>query len=191
MHPLVRHTRQALKQAADPEKARWMQACMKSPMPYRGVTAPRQRRLWRELLAAHPLASHDEWQSAALELWRGAKFREERYAAIAIVDARRYAPFLGASDLPMLEEMIVTGAWGRAAILSQIRFKGDTDLALLYDCIEPNLADREFFIRKAIGWALRQLAGTNPREVKRYVRANRQRLSGLSVKEALKHIRSS
>lgn len=76
----------------------------------------------------------------------------------------------------------------RAAILSQIRFKHDTDLALLYDCIEPNLADTRFFIRKAIGWALRQYAWVDPREVKRYVKENRERLSGLSVREALKNV---
>jgi 3-methyladenine DNA glycosylase AlkD len=34
--------------------------------------------------------------------------------------------------------------------------KERTDLTLLYDCIEPSLASREFFLRKAIGWALRQ-----------------------------------
>jgi 3-methyladenine DNA glycosylase AlkD len=75
----------------------------------------------------------------------------------------------------------------RAAILCQIRFRRDTDLALLYDCIEPNLSDKQFFVRKAIGWALRQYAWIDPREVKRYVRTNRERLSGLSVREALKN----
>jgi 3-methyladenine DNA glycosylase AlkD len=89
----------------------------------------------------------------------------------------------------------------RAAILCQLGFKRETDLTLLYDCIEPNLADshstrkttsslmaREFFIRKAIGWALRQYAWTDPREVKRYVKVNKARLSGLSVREALKNV---
>jgi 3-methyladenine DNA glycosylase AlkD len=76
----------------------------------------------------------------------------------------------------------------RAAILCQIRFKRDTDLALLYDCIEPNLADNQFFMRKAIGWALRQYAWVDPREVKRYVKKNRARLSGLSIREALKNV---
>jgi 3-methyladenine DNA glycosylase AlkD len=76
----------------------------------------------------------------------------------------------------------------RAAILTQIRFKAETDLNLLYDCIEPNLAHKDFFIRKAIGWALRQYARTDPREVKRYVDANRDRLSPLSVREATKNL---
>ena len=76
----------------------------------------------------------------------------------------------------------------RASILCQIRFKRDTDLKLLYDCIEPNLGDTQFFIRKAIGWALRQYAWTDPREVKRYVKANKAQLSNLSVREALKNV---
>lgn len=79
----------------------------------------------------------------------------------------------------------------RAAILCQIRRRGETDLALLYDCLEPNLADRQFFIRKAIGWALRSYAWTDPREVGRYVKANRARLSPLSVREATKNFRGS
>jgi 3-methyladenine DNA glycosylase AlkD len=76
----------------------------------------------------------------------------------------------------------------RTAILAQLGFKRDTDLRLLYDCIEPNLADREFFIRKAIGWALRQYAWTDAAEVRRYVRAHERQLSGLSRREALKNV---
>jgi 3-methyladenine DNA glycosylase AlkD len=62
---------------------------------------------------------------------------------------------------------------------------------LLYACIEPNLADRDFFIRKAIGWSLRAYAWVDPREIGRYVQANQARLSGLSRREALKNIGSS
>jgi 3-methyladenine DNA glycosylase AlkD len=88
----------------------------------------------------------------------------------------------------------------RAAILCQIRFKQNTDLDLLYACIEPSLSGHstrtqsgslmanEFFIRKAIGWALRQYAWTDPKEVRRYVREHKESLSPLSVREALKNI---
>ena len=76
----------------------------------------------------------------------------------------------------------------RTSILCQITFKSDTDLDLLYDCIRPSLASREFFLRKAIGWALRQYAWTNPKEVKRYVREHEDELSGLSKREALKNV---
>lgn len=77
----------------------------------------------------------------------------------------------------------------RTSIICQVGAKADTDLDLLYACIEPNLADRDLFIRKAIGWALREYAKTDPAEVTRYVAAHHDRLSGLSKREALKHAR--
>jgi len=75
----------------------------------------------------------------------------------------------------------------RSSILCQLRCKERTDLELLYACIEPSLDSKEFFLRKAIGWALRQYAWTDAKEVVRYVRANKTRLSGLSKREALKN----
>jgi 3-methyladenine DNA glycosylase AlkD len=85
-HPLIAEVRAALETAADPVKAPKMQAYMKSTMPYRGVSSPDQKAIWK------------------------------------------------------------------------------------------------------IGWALRQYAWTNPREAKRYVKANHERLSNLSLREALKNI---
>jgi 3-methyladenine DNA glycosylase AlkD len=76
----------------------------------------------------------------------------------------------------------------RSSIICQLRAKRETDLDLLYACIEPSLDSKEFFLRKAIGWALRQYAWTDPDEVRRYVAANEGRLSGLSKREALKNI---
>ncbi|MFC4529656.1 DNA alkylation repair protein [Sphaerisporangium dianthi] len=74
----------------------------------------------------------------------------------------------------------------RTAILCQNSFKERTDAGLLYACIEPSLADTDFFARKAIGWALRQYAKTSPREVVRYVQ--HKGLTGLSRREALKNL---
>lgn len=95
---------------------------------------------------------------------------------------------------PMRKEML---RWSRhddmwkrrTSILCQVTFKRDTDLELLYRCIEPSLRSKEFFLRKAIGWALRSHAWTDPGEVKRYVRAHQNELSGLSKREALKNIK--
>ncbi|MCW1430459.1 DNA alkylation repair protein [Novosphingobium sp. JCM 18896] len=76
----------------------------------------------------------------------------------------------------------------RSAIICQLHAKEKTDLDLLYAAIEPSLESKEFFLRKAIGWALRQYARIDPDEVRRYVKANESRLSGLSRREALKRI---
>ena len=74
----------------------------------------------------------------------------------------------------------------RLAILSQLQRRERTDRALLAEVIEPNRGDTEFFIRKAIGWALRDLAKADPEWVRAYVEATE--LSPLSRREALKHI---
>jgi len=76
----------------------------------------------------------------------------------------------------------------RSAILCQIQLKKETDLDLLYSCIEPSLDSPEFLLRKAIGWALRQYAWTDPKKVCRYVDQHAGVLSNLSKREALKNI---
>jgi 3-methyladenine DNA glycosylase AlkD len=52
----------------------------------------------------------------------------------------------------------------------------------------PSLDSNEFFLRKAIGWALRQHAWADPAAVRNYVRSHKERLSGISQREALKNI---
>jgi len=79
----------------------------------------------------------------------------------------------------------------RTSILCQLSSKKATDLTLLYDCIEPSLGEKEFFLRKAIGWALRQYAWSDAEEIIRYVKEKGDRLSPLSKKEALKNIAAS
>lgn len=75
----------------------------------------------------------------------------------------------------------------RSAIICQNNRKEQTDRGLLFDCIGPNLADREFFIRKGIGWALRSLAWTDLHAVEEYVASCGSRISPLSKREALKN----
>ena len=74
----------------------------------------------------------------------------------------------------------------RVAILGQLGRRDRTDLTLLADVIEPNRGDPEFFVRKAIGWALREVARWNPDWVRSYVASHD--LSPLSRREALKHL---
>jgi 3-methyladenine DNA glycosylase AlkD len=54
--------------------------------------------------------------------------------------------------------------------------------------LDANLDDRDFFIRKAIGWALRQYARTDPAWVRAYLASRNSRLSPLSRREAAKHL---
>jgi 3-methyladenine DNA glycosylase AlkD len=223
---LLPKLRKALQQAGDPFKAPIMQAYMKSAMPYHGVQTPALRRVCKAVFADLQFAAAAQWQAVVLKLWRGARFREERYAALCLAGDKRARPFQTPSAMKLYEELIVTGAWWdyvddiashrigpilrdyplpmwrkmlnwsrsnnlwkrRAAILCQLGFKADTDLPLLYACIAPSLGSGEFFLQKAIGWALRQYAWIDGAEIKGYVRQNRARLSALSCREALKNI---
>ncbi|WP_410619584.1 DNA alkylation repair protein [Amycolatopsis sp. cmx-8-4] len=75
----------------------------------------------------------------------------------------------------------------RTAIICQVGAKEDTDTDLLTRAIEPAIAEPEFFLRKGIGWALRDYAKTSPDWVRSFV-DDHPGLSGLSRREALKHI---
>ena len=74
----------------------------------------------------------------------------------------------------------------RTAILFQLTWKQGTDKELLFTNIERQAAHKDFFIRKAIGWALRSLAETDPAAVKAFVRSHK--LAPLSEREALRKI---
>ncbi|PRC42024.1 DNA alkylation repair protein [Mycobacterium sp. ITM-2017-0098] len=76
----------------------------------------------------------------------------------------------------------------RSAIIAQLGHKQRTDLELLTLAIDTNAGDKNFFIRKAIGWALRQYARTDPSWVRSFVEARENQLSGLSKREACKHL---
>jgi 3-methyladenine DNA glycosylase AlkD len=218
--------RKALRRVCDPEKAPAMQAYMKSTMAYHGVPTPLLRKVCKELFTDVQFKSAADWQAQVLDLWKNARFREERYAALHLAGHKKARPFQTPAALKMYEEIIVTGAWWdyvddvaahrigpilqshptpmrrkmlswsksndlwkrRSSIICQLGFKQATDLELLYACIEPSLGSREFFLQKAIGWALRQYAWTDGAEVKRYVRLNSDRLSALSRREALKNV---
>ena len=75
----------------------------------------------------------------------------------------------------------------RAAILCQLTFRERADETRLFRYCAERAHEREFFIRKAIGWALRQHARVAPDAVRRFVISHH--LSPLSAREALKHAR--
>ena len=76
----------------------------------------------------------------------------------------------------------------RSAIICQVGAKERTDVGRLFSFCAARVEEKEFFIRKAIGWALREYAKTDPQAVARFAIEHRDRLSGLSFREATKHI---
>ena len=220
---LVPAVRAALRELADPERAAGMQAYLKTTEPCLGVRLPEVRRVTRAAAADHPPASVAEVVDVAELLWREAAYREERYAAQAVVGLR-----IARGDLlllPLLTEMISTGAWWdlvdgtqprvgellsaapatmdpvlrdwarspdrwlrRSAVIAQLGFKQRTDTRLLTDVVLANADDPDFFLRKGIGWALRDYAKADPDWVAAFVEAHP--LSPLSRREATKHLRT-
>jgi len=75
----------------------------------------------------------------------------------------------------------------RTSIIFQLRYRENTDFDLLKEQIENLKNHKDFFIRKAIAWALREYAKVAPEDVMLYV--SKANLSSLSEREALKHIK--
>ncbi|MEL7210380.1 MAG: DNA alkylation repair protein [Actinomycetota bacterium] len=76
----------------------------------------------------------------------------------------------------------------RAVILHQLRYRDRTDESYLFTACLAHASSAEFFHRKAIGWALREYAKTDPDAVRTFVAEHEDELSGLSRREALKHL---
>jgi 3-methyladenine DNA glycosylase AlkD len=177
------------------------------PLPDRTTWESCVRELWdaaefrEERYAALALASHrlyrDLQDPAAMPLYRhlvvtGAwwdhvdSLATKHVAGILATHPDELAPLMrswsGEDDLWLR----------RTSMLCQLPRREETDLALLRSVVEANLAGSrfgsEFFIRKAIGWALRQHARTDPDWVRGFVAEHHDRLSGLSRREALKHL---
>lgn len=227
---LIEALRDSFAAHADPARAAPMQAYMKSALPFHGIAAPLRRRLQADAVRAHPLPDARTLAATMRTLWRQARTREERYAAMELARVGANARLLDLTLLPVYEEMIVSGAWWdycddisgtalarllvehpqtmkpllrrwargddlwlrRAAILCQRRIRAGFDAVLLYDCILPSIGDGtfadEFFIRKGIGWALRERSYGAPAEVQAFCRAYDAQLSLLTKREALKAI---
>ncbi|MEW2529991.1 DNA alkylation repair protein [Streptomyces sp. NPDC047071] len=76
----------------------------------------------------------------------------------------------------------------RTALLHQLRYKERTDSDRLFAYCARQAGHPDFFVRKAIGWSLREYAKTDPDAVRAFVERHRAALSPLSVREALKNI---
>ena len=220
---LIGAVRAALRAAAQPELAPPMQAYMKSATPFLGVRVPTMRALTRAEAKLRPFGTSADLIDTVLRLWREAGYREERYAAIALLDTPAARRLRDPAVLPALRELIVTGAWWdyvdelahrvgdlllgwpaearpalltwtrsddrwlrRASIICQLGTRDQADVELLTTAIESAINDSDFFLRKAIGWALRDYARTNPAWVRSF--AETHQLSPLSRREALKHL---
>ncbi len=97
------------------------------------------------------------------------------------------------SDKPKLAKEVMksystdANMWKRrTSIIFQLSYKKKTDLPMLFSNILNNLHDKQFFIQKAIGWALRQYTRTDANTVRSFV--EKHKVDGLAKREALRLI---
>ena len=92
-------------------------------------------------------------------------------------------------DQIMLEWSKDSNIWlKRVAILYQLSLKDKVDEIILDKILVNNLGDNEFFINKAIGWALRDYSKFNPEWVREFIKKNKDNMANLSIREASKYI---
>ncbi|MEZ7172260.1 DNA alkylation repair protein [Sporosarcina sp. OR05] len=166
---------------------------------------PKPEQLFKEVAKLYTLPER-EYQYAAIALIEKMKKQltvEDYDQLLQLIEAKSWwdtidaiAPhFVGhivKQDRPygekvMLEWSQSNNMWtNRSAILHQLKFKKETDVDLLFRIIQQHVDSKEFFIQKAIGWALREYAKTDAAIVKQFVEDTP--LKPLSRREALKHI---
>lgn len=217
MNDFAARIQDVLQPLADASRAGAMAAYMKGKFAFLGIQTPARRQAALPIMRAftgNPIdAARELWalpareyQYVAVDLLRRQSKRlaaSDLPALEALVLDKSWwdtvdglAPTIGAivGREPQLVSRMdaLIGApdfWlRRVALLHQLDRKENTDEARLFDYCLHCADEREFFIRKAIGWALRQYARTNPAAVRGFLDTNREKLSGLSFREAAKHL---
>jgi 3-methyladenine DNA glycosylase AlkD len=179
--------------------------------PVLGTWRPESRAEWEAtILALWDEATHrEEWYAAiavarnrharawldpgSLELWRHLVVTGAWWDVVDDVATHLVGDVLLAHRA---ETTPVMWAWAsdedpwirRTAVICQVGHKDQVDTDLLRHAVEANLVDTSFWLRKAIGWALRDHARTDPAWVRAEVARLGVRLSGLSRREATKHL---
>ncbi len=208
---------EALLPLSDGERAAGMAAYMQGRFPFLGVQTPERRKASRLLIRSvteNPVhlairlwtLPEREYQYVACDLLRhhAPSLQPEDLPALESLLTEKswwdtvdgLAVSIGTlvlrhpAQVSRMDRLIASeNFWlRRTALLHQLSWKGATDEKRLYDYCLSCADDREFFIRKAIGWALRQYARSNPESVATFLRQHGEKLSALSRKEAGKHL---
>lgn len=214
----TKHFIAALAPLADAGRAPAMRAYMRDQFPFLGIATPARRDALKPLLREFKGAPASELLGAANALWELAEREYQYAAIdlLAVHWKQLAAADLPALQALVLRKSwwdSVDGLAGvigdvlrfehrgmdqalqhdnfwlrRIALLHQLGWRGKTDEARLFRYSLELGHENEFFIQKAIGWALRDYARHAPDNVSHFINENRDRLSRLSVREAGKHI---
>lgn len=217
MRPDIDAIALALQDSADPARRASMAAYMRDQFEFLGVGTPARRAATRALFQGMKTDSADELIATAQALWHYPEREYQYAAIdllamhsnkldvghlpclMELVQSRSWWDTVdaiasvigkvlryrhdGMDDAIGDENMWVR----RVALLHQLGWRDKTDAALLFSYSLQRAHEKEFFIQKAIGWALRDYARHNPQAVREFTLAEKARLSPLSYREANKH----
>lgn len=180
---------------------------MRGKFEFLGVKTPDRRRASKSFIAAHgPQVVPDLWAEPEREFqYVGADVLWAKASQLGCADVEWLGGFVQqkswwdtvdalaktigqvATAQQMLTWSVADNLWlRRVAIIHQLRRKASTDTALLARIIVNNVGSTEFYINKAIGWALREYSKTDADWVRGFVATHE--LSRLSQREALKRL---
>ena len=207
----------ALQDVAEPARRAPMAAYMRDQFEFLGIVTPARRAATKQLYMGMKSHSADELSAIARALWDFAEREYQYAAIdLLAMHANKldvgHLPFLMelvqtkswwdtvdaiASVVGkvlqyrhdgMDQAIVHQNMWvRRVAILHQLGWRDKTDEALLFSYSLQRAHEKEFFIQKAIGWALRDYARHNPQAVREFTVTEKARLSPLSYREANKH----
>jgi len=208
----------ALAPLADSTRAPAMRAYMRDQFPFLGIATPVRRAALSQLLKSLKGCAAAELTGIANELWQldEREYQYAAIDILAMHWKQFAAPDLASLQALVVRKAwwdSVDGLAGvigdvlrfehqgmdealrndnfwmrRIALLHQLGWRGKTDEERLFSYSLSLGHENEFFIQKAIGWALRDYARHAPDNVGRFIKENESRLSRLSVREAAKHL---
>ncbi|WP_100487108.1 DNA alkylation repair protein [Sporolactobacillus pectinivorans] len=189
LKPLV----QLFEENQNPDLAGPMTRYMRNQFAFLGIQTPLRRALFKKFLSDNGLPDFERLPEVMAALWA---FPQREYQQAGLDLLGKLGKNLDAEHVPMLKRLIVTHAekwiadrniWlNRTALLFQLKYKTDTDEDRLFRYIMIHAHSDEFFLQKAISWALREYSKTAPETVKQFIRSHK--LMPLSRREGLKWI---
>jgi len=215
---LISQLGSALRSVAEAERAPAMRAYMRDQFAFLGVPTPQRRSACKPLLQTLKAESSEQLLQLATRLWGEVEREYQYVAIDLLAlhwkrfDASHLPALLALaqqkswwdsvdglisviSDVLRHQHDSMDAAIGhdnfwvrRIALLHQLGWRDQTDTERLYDYVLQCAHEQEFFIQKAIGWALRDYARHDPQAIRSFTDCHRQQLAALSYREASKHL---
>ena len=200
--------REKMKSGGSSERAVQEKRYLKSPFKFFGTSLPYADKVAKEFRKENPGASYKHVIELAGKLW-ASEYHDEKRLALRLLQF--FPEYL---DIGMVDDISIhlvgtvlemdkkayafLNKWSRsenfwmkrASLISQILMfrKGKGDRQLFYDFAERMVSEKEFFIRKAIGWCIREIAKADPEAAFDFLMRIKDRASGLTLREGSKRL---